>query len=170
MRGNQHRSPLLPGKRGERLVAEQAVVADQIQRVDDGVAGHHDVPVRNSLGQEIVSSTCGGREMDVGDAARDPPVGFFGKGPPVVPRSKPRLDMPDRNPAVERGQGRGHDGRGVALDQEDVRSDLLEGIRDCQQRFRGELGQRLISGTEAEVDGGRDGEGIEGLGQELAML
>ena len=92
--------------------------------------------------------------MNVGDAARHPPVDFFGEGPPRVSGAEPRFDVADRHPVVERSQRRGDDGAGVALDQQQVGLHFAEGPGEGDQRAGGEIRQGLVGVGQPEVDVG----------------
>ena len=87
---------------------------DEAKRVDAAVAGDEDVAAE-SLRAQIVLRGRSRREMHVrheGDCAA---VHFLGVRRVHAISAQARLDVGDRDPAVEGGQGGGEGGRGVAL-------------------------------------------------------
>ena len=78
--------------------------------------------------------------------------------------------MSDRDTRVERGQGRPEDGRGVALDEDDIGVMAIEPAADRGDDAAGQLRQRLPRPHEVEVVVGLEAEGAERLVEHLAML
>ena len=100
---------------------------DVEQRVDDGVAGDHDVaPAAMPSASRLAREVAVGREVQRGELRGQPPVDLLGERVVAVAGAQPGLDVDDGHLLVEGGQP-GHERRGgVALDHQRVRT-LLRG-------------------------------------------
>ena len=121
-----------------------------MERVDAAIAGDEDLAAE-PLGEEIGPGRAGRREMQVGDERDRAPVDLLGEGRGRAIGAQPRLDMGDRDAAVERGQRGGERGAGVALDDHPVGRGLGEDRVEP-------LDRRAASGVErlARAPSGRD--------------
>jgi hypothetical protein len=85
-------------------------------------------------------------------------------------RPQTRLDVHHRDLCVERGQGAGEGGRGVALDHHRPRLELRQHRLQAREDARGDPGQRLPLPEDVQVDMRVDVEHLEDLVEHLAVL
>ena len=116
-------------------------------RVDDGVPGHADLVLLNAFPVEVPPCGLRGGEEVVGDVVRDYPVDLLGHRPVETPEAG--LDVADPDVELRGRKGPGHDGVGVALDENDVGGLLNQNILDPGQDLSGLPG--LGSGADVEV-------------------
>ena len=96
------------------------------QRIDDGVARHHDVVFVDPFPQEVLTGNGSGGEVEVGEHSCHRPIDFLGKRRPFVVGTKTCLHMAHLDPAIERGEGCGHGGGGVTVHQNHVGSHFFQ--------------------------------------------
>jgi hypothetical protein len=72
-----------------------------------------------------------GREMPPGQSGDQPAVEFLGKRVVRYPAAQARLDVRHRDPFVEGGERPAQRGRRVALDDDDVRAVLAQGLAEA---------------------------------------
>jgi hypothetical protein len=96
------------------------------QGVHHRVAGANDAAGRHAFGLQRLHVVGRRGEMQRGDPGDQPPVQLLGEGSRQVSRAQPRLDVADRNAAMEGGQGAGCGRRRVALHQQQLRGALRE--------------------------------------------
>ena len=78
--------------------------------------------------------------------------------------------MANGDPSVERGKGRAHRGRGVALDEDEARPLGGEHRIQTEQCSSGENRERLILGHELQIEVRLQTEGAQRAVEEVAML
>ena len=93
---------------GELGVARQAG-QHHVQRVDAAIAGDEDLAAQ-PLRRQIVAGAAGRGEVKIGDQADRTAIIFLRPGRGAAIGAQARLDMGDRDAAVEGGQGRRHGG------------------------------------------------------------
>ena len=116
-------------------------------RVDDGVPGHRDLVLLDALLLEVLPCGLRGGKEVVRDVIRDHPVDLLGHRPVKAPEAG--LDMADADVEFCGRKSPGHDGVGVALDEDDVGFLLHEDLLDAGQDLSGLPG--MGSGTDIEV-------------------
>jgi hypothetical protein len=138
--------------------------------VDDRVPGHDDLGLAGPLGQQVGSGRRRRREVVAGDHPGDPAVELLGERLADRRGPQPRLDVPDRDPGVERRQRRGGRGRRVAVDEDDVRPLRREHRLHPDEHAGRDLGERLHAGHHVEIDVGDDLEEPQHFVEHLAVL
>ncbi len=175
MGGDQHLAALVDARRQRRFdgrgqrrfPAEPA--EHQVERIDAAVAGDEDLAVQPLRG-EIVARRAGRREMEIGDQGDGAAIIFLGIRLGLAPGAQPRLDMGDRDPAVEGGERCGHGGGGVALDDDPVRRRPDQHRIEPLDEPRHERIERLLRRHDLKVEIGMKREEIEDRASQIAML
>ena len=121
------------------------------QSVDDRVSGDEYVLLANALSQEVRPCALGGRKVPPGESGHDDPVRLLRKRIPEVSGSKPRLHMPDRDPAIEAGKGRAHDGGGVALHEHRTGPFRLQCLVEAEQQPARQADEGLAVAHDVEI-------------------
>jgi hypothetical protein len=97
--------------------------------------------------EEVAPGRLRGGEEVVGDVVRDHPVDLLGHRPVEAPEAG--LDVADPDVELRGRESPGHDGVGVALDEDDIRGLLHENVLDAGHDLRGLAG--LGPGADIEV-------------------
>src|SRR2546422_4759946 len=105
----------------EPLIVEGLCGRDRLQCVNNRVSSNEDAVLGHSVSQEILSRALGWRKMQVSQKTYKTPVDFFRKRMPPIERSQPRFDVTNSDVLIESSQRGGHDGRGITLNQDQIR-------------------------------------------------
>src|SRR5206468_1807825 len=112
----------------------------------------------------------GGGEETGGQEVDDAPVRLLREGSAQIAGAQPGLDVADADAAVEGGEGGGHGGGGVPLDEEPVGGFGGEHLVHGGDRRRGEAVQRLVVAHQPQVEVGAQSEQILCLVEHLPVL
>ena len=143
---------------------------DDLEGVDDRIAGNPDVVRRHLLRQEVVPGPGRGGKMVIGYDPGEAAVQFLRIGPVFVPGAQARLHVPHRNPEIIRRQGRAKGGRGIPVDQDHIRPLLRQDLPEASQDPDGDVKEVLVRGHEVQVIIRHDPEDFQHLVQHLAVL
>jgi hypothetical protein len=147
-----------------------AQFAEAAQRVDDCIAGDHDIFLRDALGQERVARMACGREVNARESRNQAAIGFFGKRIVNVVAAQARFDVTDGNFAIV-GSERGAEGRGrVSLNKDHVRAKSVAGIFDRVDDAAGQQAERLIRAHHVQIEIRDDIEMLQHLIEHRAVL
>ena len=89
--------------------------------------------------------------MPFGEPGHDDPVRLLRKRISEVSGSKPRFHMPDRDPTIEAGKRRAHDGRGVALHEHRPGPFRLQCNIEAEQQPARQAGEGLVFAHDVEI-------------------
>ena len=173
--------PRFPSMRRHQY--EGAVLGDPVQdlrpaevserpkeRIDDGIARHEDSFLGHPLAPQVLRIPRGRSEEKGGQPVGEHPIGLLREGKGHVVAAQPRLDMPDRDAAVEARQGGPERRRRVPVHQQHVlRAPVQEGA-DPQQNGRGHVIEGLAFPHDVQVDVRRDSEMGQSLLQHVGVL
>ena len=139
-------------------------------RVDPGVAGHHDPLRRHALAEQVARGIRSRGEVQRAQAGGEDAVELFRKGLRQVTGAQASFHVAHGNPAVKGRQRATKRGGGVALHQHDVRPFGGEHLFDGRQNPRGQLRQRLAWLHQVQVVVRLDAESVQHLVQHLPVL
>ena len=105
----------------ETLIVERLCGRDRLQCVNNRVAGNEDAVLGHSVSQEILPRALGWRKMQVSQKTYKTSVNFLREGVSPIERSQPRFDVTNSNILIESSQRRRHHGRGITLNQDQIR-------------------------------------------------
>ncbi len=161
------------GRVGKRRCGDAAVFEGGFnveQGVDAGVAGDGDLGIGDGFGSKIGGGHFGGREVEGGEAGGEDAIHFLGEGLGHVAGAESGFDVADGDALVEGGEGAAEGGGGIALDEDEgwlfVAEDGFEGGEDTG----GGLEEGLAGEHDVEVMVWGDGEDLEDLVKEGAVL
>lgn len=116
----------------------------RFQRVDGGVAGDIDRACVLALADEVLLRQFGRRKVIATDDTDRLAIELLGVRAVNVVCTKSRLDVSDRDLQVE-ARERGHEGgRGIAVDEDNVRLDFFEDFLDTIKYIRRDVEQGLL--------------------------
>ena len=146
------------------------VAHGSFKRVDGGVAGDVDRAFVLALADKVLLRQFGRREVILTYDADRLPVEFFGVRAVNVVCTQSRLDVTDRNLEIE-ARERGYECcRGVAVNENDVRSDFFKNWLDAIQDVRRDVEQRLLVFHNRQVEVWHDAERFKYLIEHLTVL
>ena len=162
---------LLPVGQVVQLLGGKTVVRPHsgLQRVDDRVAGDKN-PIGDSLFQEVIFVVHRGTEIQVRDGGDQLPIHFLRERRILVIGSEARFHVAHGDLMIERGQGAGKSGGGVAVDQDHVRLQLLDGLVHAGEGLAGDGGEGLPGRHDVQVPVGFYIKDLQHTVQHLAML
>ena len=175
MPGDEHHQPVI-GEPRCRKIGRQSRRArahtrhHEIKSVNDGVARNPYTVFFNALGKQVVTGPGRRREMEIGEAGNHLAVCLFGPGGEAVPGAQARLDMGDPHTGVERGEGRGKGGGGVALHDEHVRPLPGKGLLEAAEYGGGDIRGGLPWTHDLKVAVGRQRKRGQGLVKQFPVL
>ena len=137
------------GQRARQEIERQ--VRRVLQRVDDGIPGHVDCFSRHAFLEEVVPRGFGRGKMEIGHDAGHPPVDFLRIRLVFLVAAQPCFDVPHADAMVKRNQRRGEHGRGIALNEQPVRSFAPNDFIQPGECRGGDLGQGLIFAHQVEI-------------------
>ena len=140
------------------------------QGIDHRIAGDQDAPVLDALGQQVPPRGLGRREMQIGDGGGHLAVHLFRPGGIYITRAQAGLHMTHRGLLVERGQGGGKCGCGIALHQHPVGPAVLDDPQNAGKRGRGDVIQSLARLHDVQIIIGLDLKDGQNLVQHLPVL
>ena len=108
--------------------------------------------------------------MEIGDQRDRAAVAFLGEGGVVLPGPQARLDMGDRDAAVEGGEGRGHRRGRVALNNDPVGRELHEHRVQPLDEARDQRVEGLLRHHRLEVEVGVEREQVQYRSGQITML
>ena len=122
VRGHHHDPRVALDELGDPRIVERDVEAGRpLQRVDPGVAADEDLVGRDVLAHQVLLVVGRRRVVHRGDARDQLAVELLREGREVVaPGPQPGLDVPDRDPQMERRQRGGEGGARVAVHEHDA--------------------------------------------------
>ncbi len=140
------------------------------ERVDDRVAGDHDLVSRQILVEQVGPRSLGWREQTIGETVDHAAVHLFGPRPSQIAGAQPGLDMADPAAGIESGKRRRQRRRGVAVHQDPV--GLLRGDNplDAGEHRRRHIDEVLLRLHDSQVMIRGQAKKIEDSCQHVAML
>ena len=159
---------------GMYLFLHARLVVDDVhchqQGVDDCVSGNEYLSVGHALAQQVLPRLIGRSKVERSDAVGHLTVHLLGPGRQHVVRAQPCFHVSYGYLHVEGSQRSGHRGRGVAVNQYHVGTEVLQHVAQAQQHTRSDVVQVLIGRHDVQVVLGHDVEHFEHLIQHLAVL
>ncbi len=140
------------------------------QRVDDGIARDEHLGGRYPLLEQVLPRALGWREVQLGQRPGQLAVGLLRPGRIEVAGAQARLHMPHGDLLIVGGQGGGDRGRGIAVDQHDVRLLLGQHLFHALQDRGSHIGEVLAGLHDAQVMVGNQLEQFQHLVEHLAVL
>src|SRR5664280_2452499 len=138
--------------------------------VDDRVSDDVDPVAVDTCVQEILSSLDSRRKAQVGDLIRQHAVHFLGEGTELLMRPESGLDMTDRDLRISRRESSHERCGGVSMDQDHVRLQLSNCIRDLRSKCRCQVWKRLALLHDLEISPHQDLEHVHDVVQHLHVL
>lgn len=140
------------------------------QGVDAGVAGDPDPGLGLALVQQVLLAGLSGGEVVLAHDVDGLAVELLRPGAVDVVRAQAGLDVPHGDLQVEASERRGEAGRGVAVNEHDVGSFILEDRLELEQHVARDVEQRLARLHDGEVVVGCNVEDAQHLVEHLAVL
>ena len=122
------------------------------------------------LVEKIFLGLGGGGEIKLRDDGDRLAVKLLGEGAIDIEGPQPRLHVPHRDLQIEAGQGGNKGGGGIAVDQHNVRLDLLQHALDPLQNVGGNIKKGLLILHNGKIVVRLHLEGLQHLLQHLAVL
>ena len=162
---------LLPVGQTVQLFRGKAVIRPHrsLQRVDDRIS-RDEQPVGDALFDEVILIIDGRAEVEVRNGGHHFAVHLLGEGRIFVVSPEAGLHMAHLYLMVKGRQGTCKGGRGVAVDQDHVRLQFLDGLIHANEAFAGDGGKGLPGGHDVQVVIGLQGKDLQHGIQHLPVL
>ncbi|OQB85485.1 MAG: hypothetical protein BWX85_00767 [Chloroflexi bacterium ADurb.Bin120] len=171
---HQHQAALSSGHAGlvKQLIHLRRgwLLADDLQGVNDRVAGDFDDLIRDALSQEVLAIVFCWGKVQVCHHTSDAAVHLFGEGLPFIVGSQPGFNVTHPDLAIIPENRCCHDRRGIPLDQQPIGTDLKQHRVQMGEDASGQLGKCLVVIHQIQVDIRDDVKCLQDLVEHFAVL